>query len=155
MDRPWQHCGRALLLALPWLSLAGAAPVYRCHGDGQPPVFSQYPCETASGEGARIHTVQPAQTVQIPALSAAELARLQRLEQRRAALLSERARARAKAARLAQQQRQERAERCREAKAAQAALARQRRKGYGLDQARELDRQEAALDAELRESCRG
>ncbi len=154
MNHPRQRRGRVLLvIGLPWLLLAGAAPIYRCHGEGQPPVFSQYPCEAVSAGGSRTHVLQPAQTVEIPPLSRAEQERLRDLERQRLARQAERARARTQAARLARRQRQEREERCRQAQVAQAALARQRRKGYGLDQARELDRQEAALAAALRESC--
>lgn len=124
------------------------AAVYRCDGDDGPPSFSQFPC----GEGAVV-AVEPLRTVRMPPLSESEQHLLDDLEQQQRAAHEQRARARRQAARHARAERKKRRKRCEAARIARAALQQQRRKGYGIDQARELDRRGEALEAEEKHNC--
>ena len=140
------------LIALP-LVLLGAAPplaitAYRCDTP-QGPSFSQFPC---AGEAEAV-VLDAAATVQVPPLSAAEQRRLEGIDQEAAARRAERDSARARSVRAAQRQRAEAHKQCAAARSGLEKLERQRRKGYTLDQARELDRREAELTAAARATC--
>lgn len=128
-----------------------AATVYRCEGAGATE-FSQFPCGAAA-TGSR-QVLPPAQVVRVPPLQAAERRRLEALAEDVRRERARRAAARARAARQARQQAAEQAMRCREVKQAEAALARERRKGYTLAEARALARREAEIEARRRVWCR-
>lgn len=97
--------------------------------------------------------VEPLHTVRIPPLSEAELSLLQNLERQREAGEAARAEAHQRAALRSQARREDRRERCEAARTARASLARERRKGYSLSEARALDRRDADLEAEERRNC--
>jgi hypothetical protein len=78
---------------------------------------------------------------------------LEERERERAEQRAARDRAQRQAARDADRERAARAARCRAARSDLNALAHQRRKGYTIRQARELDRQEANLEAAARDNC--
>lgn len=133
-------------------ALAAAIPadaaIYRCDGSGAEPRFSQFPCPNGA-----VVRLDPLETVVIPPLSEAERQLLDELERERRAGHEAWAEQRARAAREAAERRDERRTRCEAARHAQAALERKRRKGYSLAEERALDREEVAIDSELRRNC--
>jgi len=134
-----------LLAALPAISTAA---VYRCQTGDEPPHFSQFPC----GSGGPV-ALESLQIVELPPISDAERALLAALDRGRREAAAERARARAKFRREAARERREQRRRCAALQAELDALARQRRKGYSLSEARNLDRREAALSRDARRYC--
>ena len=143
---PGRSAAGLLLVALaPPLSAA----IYRCGADGEVPRYSQFPCD----EHAEV-VLETTQIIRVPPLSEAEQVALDTLARDRAERVERRQQARREAARRASRKRDERRERCRAARSALDALERQRRKGYSLQQARELDRREAELEAEEQSNCR-
>lgn len=125
-----------------------AGAVYRCVSGDEPPRFSQFPC----GDG-RVVVLEPVHTVRIPPVSDEERALLDELERERRAERAERAARRARARAQTRAEREAREQRCATARSELDALAAQRRKGYRASEARALDRREAALEAEARQSC--
>lgn len=125
------------------------AAVYRCDSVESGPRFSQFPCPN----GGAVVALDPLDTVAIPPLSDAERHRLEELERERRAGRDASARERARAAREAAERRDERRAACEAARAAQSVLERKRRKGYTAAEERALDREEAAIDAQLRRHC--
>lgn len=142
---PTTRLAVCLIAALPTLS---AAAVYRCQTGDEPPHFSQFPC----GGGAPV-LLESLQIVELPPISDAERALLAELERARRDAAAERARARAESLGEAARERREQRRRCAALQAELDALARQRRKGYSLSEARALDRREAALDRDARRYC--
>lgn len=134
-----------LLGALPAISTPA---VYRCQAGAEPPHFSQFPC----GAGGPVD-LESLQIVELPPISDAERALLAELERARREATAERARARAKSQDEAARERREQRHRCQALQAELDALARQRRKGYSLSEARDLDRREAALNRDARRYC--
>jgi hypothetical protein len=134
-----------LLAALPAISTSA---VYRCQAGDEPPHFSQFPC----GGGAPM-ALESLQIVELPPISDAQRATLAELERARREAAAERARVRAKSLDAASRERRERRRRCEALQAELDALSRQRRKGYSLSEARDLDRREAALNRDARRYC--
>jgi hypothetical protein len=124
------------------------AAIYRCTSSDAPPHFSQFPCD----DGQPI-VLEPLHTVDIPPLSDAEQRLLDTLGQQRRADRERHARSRERTAREARARHNEQQQRCQAARADRKALARQRRKGYSISQARELERRDAELEAEERQNC--
>jgi hypothetical protein len=153
MNRPRPIPLAALLLT--WLlaapSQATDAPttVYRCGAPGDPPAFSQFPCAAA----AAAVRVEPPQTFVTPPLGEAEQRWLKGLADERRAQEAARERQAERAAQALRQQAVTAQQRCRAARDGLAALARQRRKGYTLGEAAELERRESELTAARRENC--
>ena len=151
--RPADHRHRlraaALAAAVLAPTIAADAAVYRCDVADAAPRFSQFPCPN----GGTLVALDPLDTVAIPPLSDAERHRLEELERERRAGRDASARERARAAREAAERRDERRAACEAARAAQSVLERKRRKGYTAAEERALDREEAAIDAQLRRHC--
>ncbi len=138
----------AAVLCAALAATATRAAVYRCDDPGGTPRFSQFPC----GNGSRV-VVDRLDTVHMPALSDAERELLDELQRQQDAERKARARAQAQMARSAQAERKQRRRRCDAARKQRAALAQKRRKGYGIEEARELDRRSQELAAELKQNC--
>jgi len=134
-----------LLAALPATSVTA---VYRCQAADEPPHFSQFPC----GSGGPV-ALESLQIVELPPISESERALIAELDRARREAAAERARGRAKSQREAARERREQRSRCEALQAELDALARQRRKGYSLGEARTLDRREAALTRDARRYC--
>lgn len=135
------------LLAADVLGTPAAAAIYRCTSPDAPPRFAQFPC----GGGAVV--LEPQHTMTLPGIDEAEQRLLDELERQHRVDRDHRARALERAAGDEKARREARRARCQAARSARAALERQRRKGYRLSEARELDRREAELEAEERQSC--
>jgi hypothetical protein len=146
----WIVPGAGLVMALTigFQAAPVAGGIYRCTGADDVPRYSQFPC----GTDARA-VLQTVQIVELPPISAREQAMLEERERQRAEQRAARDRAQRQAARDADRERAARAARCRSARSDLNALAHQRRKGYTIRQARELDRQEANLEAAARDNC--
>ncbi|MFW6092682.1 MAG: hypothetical protein ACODAC_01830 [Pseudomonadota bacterium] len=152
--KPSAHQRRTLLACLVPLALVApvdAATIHRCHAEGEPPAFRQFPCRSRTGAGR--YEMPPLQIVEYPSLTQAEKARLEALERRRRARRAEARQRRLHERREARRREARQTALCREARAALRALDRQRRKGYSLAEARSLDREEARLEAQERENC--
>jgi hypothetical protein len=149
--RTWIVTAASLLMmtvAMALLPAPLAAGIYRCAAANEPPRYSQFPC----GTDAEV-VLQTLQIVELPPISAQEQAMLEHLDRERTDQRAARERAQRKAARDADHERAARTARCRSARSALEALAHQRRKGYSIRQARELDRQEADLETAARDNC--
>lgn len=143
------------LFALTLLLAAAAHPatVYRCRGPDGTTAFSQFPCSDARGREGSAFPAESVQTIDVTPISEAERQRLDALARERRERLTRQQAARRRHAEAVQARRAEDRSRCLAARHAQEALARQRRKGYSLREARALDRRESELDAEQRRYC--
>jgi hypothetical protein len=128
----------------------GATPVYRCERGDEPPEFTDRPC---AGRMAGTVEIDPANVLLIPGLSEREQRQVDALAERQRRRQADIAQARTRLQREARRVAAERRARCNAARGEQDALERQRRKGYSLREAPELDRREQDLQAELRAVC--
>ena len=145
---PFKHVAAAFLVILATTLTPASAAIYRCTSADDPPRFSQFPC----GHGESL-VLEPLHTVTIPALSEVERQLLEDLARQQRTDRERRAEGQARAAREAELRREERRKRCEAARTARAGLQDQRRKGYALSEARQLDRRDAELAAEERANC--
>jgi len=132
---------------------SGADTIYRCRMPSGHVEFRQFPCSGDATETLPAYHPTPAQTLPMALVSDAERARLEQADRQRRAEQVQSDAARGQARRSAARQRAQRSAACLMARAGQKSLARQRRKGYSLAEARDLDRRERELAAAERDNC--
>ena len=125
-----------------------ASPIYQCHMDGEPPIFSDRPCR-----GAVAVEIDVREGVHFAPLSELEQTKLQELAEASHARRVEQQRLR-RQARLREQLAAELADRaCQEAREGLRELRLQRRQGYSLAEAARLEDRAAELRDSAREHC--
>ncbi len=139
-----------LILILPMTPAnpSQAATIYRCFAEGQPPLYSDYPCKNAVS-----HRLSEPSGLSIPPLSAAERTRLKALAKRQEISAARHSALGKQRQRQIQATRTQRRQNCAEARQKLKEHNTRRRQGYRLADSRQLAKTLNSLKQQRRNNC--